>query len=336
MIDIFILILFGIKVKQLIYLKARLLYNYRMERNVNTESGMGCVTGGIVFSAAVVAYICLNIIFSLICSATNFTAESDAYIYISYLLAPAAVAISVPIVLKRRRVSFKVVLPLKLSTAKNAVKWCGAAVLLAFGLLFSLSWLNLGFERLLNLFGYESTASYFPDLSGGRVALALLVMVVIPAVFEEVLFRGALLQNIREEAGEFNSIFLCGMCFALFHASPVQTIYQFVCGCVFALLALRARSLIPCMLAHFLNNAAIIVLQACGLDTAGTIFDWAPLWAAVLITVLSALSFLGGMAILILDRAPLNKPVKGGVKYFFLAACVGILALAALWIAGLF
>ena len=62
MIDIFILILFGIKVKQLIYLKARLLYNYRMERNVNTESGMGCVTGGIVFSVAVVAYICLNII----------------------------------------------------------------------------------------------------------------------------------------------------------------------------------------------------------------------------------------------------------------------------------
>ena len=297
-----------------------------MERNVNTESGMGCVTGGIVFSAAVVAYICLNIIFSLICSATNLTAESDAYIYISYLLAPAAVAISVPIVLKRRRVSFKVVLPLKLSTAKNAVKWCGAAVLLAFGLLFSLSWLNLGFERMLILFGYESTASYFPDLSGGRVALALLVMAVIPAAFEEVLFRGALLQNIREEAGEFNSIFLCGMCFAHFHASPVQTIYQFVCGCIFTLVALRANSLLPAVLMHFLNNAVILFESKFGF------LSGVPMAGAVAIYVTSALCLVAGLVYLIFfDRKNARKK-EGPIRPFLLPALPGLLVAALVWI----
>ena len=166
--------------------------------------------------------------------------------------------------------------------------------------------------------------------------MALLVMAFIPALFEESLFRGVILGNIRGEAGELNSVFLTGMCFALFHASAVQTLYQFICGCVFALLALRARSLVPCMLAHFLNNAAIIILEACGLNTSGTLFDWAPLWAAVLITVLSALAFIAGMVILIREKRPLAAGVKGGVKYFFLAAGVGILVLAVLWIAGLF
>lgn len=306
-----------------------------MENMVKRADGPGSVTGGIVFSAAVAAFVLLSVIFSVIVLATGLPQDSEAYIYISYLVAPAAVAISVPMALKFRRTPFKGLIHIKME-AKAGAKWCAVAVLLAFGLLFSLSWINVGFAALLESWGYEDTSGYFPDLSGGRVALALLVMAVIPALFEESLFRGVILGNIRGEAGELNSVFLTGMCFALFHASAVQTLYQFICGCVFALLALRARSLVPCMLAHFLNNAAIIILEACGLNTSGTLFAWAPLWAAVLITILSALAFIAGMVILIREKRPLAAGVKGGVKYFFLAAGVGILVLAALWIAGLF
>ena len=126
------------------------------------------------------------------------------------------------------------------------------------------------------------------------------------------------------------------MCFALFHASALQTFYQFICGCAFALLAIRARSLFPCVLAHFLNNAVIVVMQACGLNTSGTLFDMLPLWAAILVTVLSALSLIGGALILVCDKTPLKKPDKGGIKKFFLSASVGIAVLAVLWIVGLF
>ena len=145
-----------------------------------------------------------------------------------------------------------------------------------------------------------------------------------------------LLQSIKEETGHLNAVLLCGMCFALFHASALQTIYQFVCGCAFALLAIRSRSVLPGMLAHFLNNATIIILQACGLDTSGSLFDWAPLWAAVLVTVLSALSLAGAVAVMAADKTPLEKPVKGGVFAFFIAAAAGIVVLAVLWVAGFF
>ena len=305
------------------------------------NDNLGSLTGGIVFSAAVAAYIFFSLIFSLICSATGFSAMSEgaagsAYIYVSYLIAPISVAFSLPLVLKFRKVSFISVMPLKMSSPKEGAKWCGVAVLLAFGLLFSLSWINNGFNELLKLLGYENDVNFFPDLSGGGVALALIVMAVVPALFEETLFRGAVLQNARQEAGDINSVFLCGLCFSLFHASELQTFYQFICGCAFAFLAIRARSVIPCMIAHFLNNGIIVVIEACGLNTEQTLFDWAPLWAAVLVTVLSAASLVVSVWIMISDKTPLKKAEKGGVRDFFIAAALGIAVLAILWITGLF
>lgn len=296
----------------------------------------GTEYGGITFSGAVIVYAALRLIFAVICSFTGFSDNGgDVYIYLNYLVSPVAITIALFVVTKFARRPLRRSLLVKMPPGA-AAKWCAVAVLLAFGLLFSLSWLNIGFERLLRLIGYDASPSYFPDLSGGRVTLALFVMALLPALFEEALFRGVLLQSIKEETGHLNAVLLCGMCFALFHASALQTIYQFACGCAFALLAIRSRSVLPGMLAHFLNNATIIILQACGLDTSGSLFDWAPLWAAVLVTVLSALSLAGAVAVMAADKTPLKKPVKGGVFAFFIAAAAGIVVLAVLWVAGFF
>ena len=293
----------------------------------------GAQFGGLAFSGTVIVYVVLSFIFSIVSQLTDFSESGDSYIYISYIVSPVAITIALAALTRFARRPLAGMLPVRMSPP-GAAKWCAVAVLLAFGLLFSLSWLNIGFERLLRLIGYDASPSYFPDLSGGRVALALFVMALLPALFEEALFRGVLLQSIKEETGHLNAVLLCGMCFALFHASALQTIYQFACGCAFALLAIRSRSVLPGMLAHFLNNATIIILQACGLDTSGSVFDWAPLWAAVLVTVLSVLSLSAAAALLAADKTPFAKPVKGGVFSFIVTASVGIVILAVFWISG--
>ena len=295
----------------------------------------GAQFGGLAFSGTVIVYVVLSFIFSIVSQLTDFSESGDSYIYISYIVSPVAITIALAALTRFARRPLAGMLPVRMSPP-SAAKWCAVAVLLAFGLLFSLSWLNIGFERLLRLIGYDASPSYFPDLSGGRVALALFVMALLPALFEEALFRGVLLQSIKEETGHLNAVLLCGMCFALFHASALQTIYQFACGCAFALLAIRSRSVLPGMLAHFLNNATIIILQACGLDTSGSLFDWAPLWAAVLVTVLSVLSLSAAAALLAADKTPFAKPVKGGVFSFIVTASVGIVILAVFWISGFF
>ncbi len=296
----------------------------------------GAQYGGLAFSGAVVVYIALAFIFSLASVYTGFDKNGgDAYIYLNYIVSPVAITVALFAVTKLTRRPLRQALPVKMPP-RAAAKWCAVAVLLAFGMLFSLSWLNIAFEKLLRWLGYKNAPSYFPDLSGGGVALALLVMALLPALFEETLFRGVLLNGIKEETGHLNAVLLCGTCFALYHASALQTVYQFACGCAFALLALRSRSVLPAAAAHFFNNATIIILQACGLDTSGSVFDWAPLWAAVLVTVLSALSLIGAFAVMLAEKTPFAKPVKGGVLDFVVTASAGAIVLAIVWTAGFF
>ena len=299
--------------------------------NANNTVWRGSTTAGIAFTAVVVCYLVFSLIFSLVCAVADISSSSQGYIYASYLVAPASTA-ALPFVLKKGKVPFRQVVPVKTRPVYFIV-----AVLLSFGLLFSLSWLNTGFYMLMELCGYEGGSEVsMPSTSGGLVVLVLLVIAIIPAISEETLFRGVMLGCMEEDCGTVNSVLIVGLCFALFHASPIQTVYQFACGCIFALLAVRSRSVLPSMLVHLLNNGIIIVLDACGLDTSGNMFDWAPTWAAILVTVLSALVLIACVAFLFFDKKPMRTRAAGGVKNFFIAAAAGIAALAVVWIAGLF
>lgn len=285
-------------------------------------------SGGITFSAATFAYLVATLIFSLIIVAAGFSEGSDGYIYISYLAAPFGIAAAVAICLKIEKKPFKNIFPVKCKP-----KYYLIALLLIFGLLFAFGWVNeyvLKFIQLINP-AYESKESYLPDLSGGLIVPALLIIAVLPAFFEELLFRGAILNGIENEVGGVRCIFIVGFCFSLFHASPEQTVYQFICGCVFAFVAVRSRSILPSIIMHFINNAVIVVLYAVG-AVGDNGFLLISDGANIALTVVSACCFIGGIVWLILDKTPLKKCVKGGVVGFFICAAAGIIVLAILWI----
>ena len=130
------------------------------------------------------------------------------------------------------------------------------ALLLIFGLIFSVSWIDTGVTELLKLMGYvpKGQDAYLPNLSGGLIVPALLVIAVMPAIFEEGLFRGVILNSVEDGVGTIRTVFIVGFAFSLFHASAEQTVYQFLAGCVFAFVALRAGSILPSVLMHFINT----------------------------------------------------------------------------------
>jgi hypothetical protein len=152
---------------------------------------------------------------------------------------------------------------------------------------------------------------------------------------EEALFRGVILRGAEAGAGSIGAIFIVGFLFSLFHGSAEQTIYQFICGCVFALLAVRSNSILPTILAHFLNNAVIIIFSAANLfNEEGNLILSST--GNIVITVLSALCFVGGMVWLILDKTPLKKKQSGATLRLFIFAALGIVIMAVVWIVGLF
>ena len=326
-----------------------------MENNCNNSdmqtvsAGLNSKTGGISFSVLVIIYCLFTVAVSAVTAiiansimskygytelddALKHVKKSDAFIYISYLLTPIMLSLCVLFTAKRNKIGFKQIFPVKCKP-----KYYLIAVIFIFGLLFSLSNINGLMVKFFQLFGYQpkESSSYFPELTGGLIVPAFMVIAILPAFFEELMFRGLLLNCCQNGMGSIRTIFVTGFCFSLFHASPEQTVYQFIAGCAFAFLAVRSGSILPSMLMHFINNALLVIFNACNLfDETGNLIMSDT--AFIILTVFSALSFVGATVWLILDKTPLKKCEKGGVKVFFLYASVAIGALGLIWILLLF
>ena len=155
----------------------------------------------------------------------------------------------------------------------------------------------------------------------------LAVVALLPAIFEEIFFRGVLLHGLKNFS-QTCAVLLCGALFALYHQNPAQTVYQFCCGAAFALVAIRAKSILPTVLSHFINNAVILILTKFGL----TEFSTPVFWTVVTVSTLCLIASLGYL--LFIDKEKERQTQnKEEQKRFFLFAAVGIFACAFTWLA---
>lgn len=119
------------------------------------------------------------------------------------------------------------------------------------------------------------------------LAVALIVLALLPAIGEELVFRGVLARALggrhRLALGVIGSAFA----FALYHLNPIQMAGVFPLGLALGFLALRSGSIVPGMIAHLLNNAIVLVLQHI------TVIDDHP----ELTLIAAAVLFAGGLAL---------------------------------------
>jgi membrane protease YdiL (CAAX protease family) len=89
------------------------------------------------------------------------------------------------------------------------------------------------------------------------IALGLMAFtaVVLAPLFEEVIFRGALLPVLTESVGVFWGVVLSGLTFGLAHISIGELAPLTVLGIGLALMRLSSGRLLPCVLMHALWNA---------------------------------------------------------------------------------
>ena len=88
-----------------------------------------------------------------------------------------------------------------------------------------------------------------------------LFLCLLPAVFEEILFRGILFESLRKKFSLPLAIILSAFCFALMHMSLFSFIHQFLLGIILALLAYFTGSIVYGMVFHFINNFAVILIE---------------------------------------------------------------------------
>ena len=111
------------------------------------------------------------------------------------------------------------------------------------------------FGMLLRSFGYQFSTSEnaFDGYSG--LAISIVLTAVLPAICEEFLHRGVLLNGMIKQFGVKKAILWSSILFGLMHMNVGQFFYATILGWFMAVTALSASSLWASIIVHFTNNA---------------------------------------------------------------------------------
>ena len=119
-----------------------------------------------------------------------------------------------------------------------------------------------------------------PEITGGVLSIlnaADVNVALLPALCEEVAFRGFILTGLQRRFRPRAAIVLCSFLFALSHLNVFQFLPAFFLGIVLGLLTIRSKSLVPSILFHFLHDSVLLV----SIHAARAIEDYVPtfVWA---------------------------------------------------------
>jgi sodium transport system permease protein len=102
----------------------------------------------------------------------------------------------------------------------------------------------------------------------GGLAIALLLAAVLPAICEEIAFRGVVLSGLLRRFSPGVAIFLTSVCFGIAHYSVFRFLPTAILGAVLSWTTWRTKSIFPGMLMHAINNGlAIAAMAASAKDT---------------------------------------------------------------------
>ena len=113
----------------------------------------------------------------------------------------------------------------------------------------------------------EELASQLSQLlvQSHNIWVLLLVIAVVPAVCEELAFRGFILSGLRHMGHKWAAIIVSSVFFGATHALLQQSIVASLVGAVLGFIAVQTGSLWPCILFHVVHNSmAVVVGRAVG------------------------------------------------------------------------
>lgn len=120
---------------------------------------------------------------------------------------------------------------------------------------FGSSLLVLFFPKLV-----ETGAPLQEVMLTGNFPVALLAVAILPALCEEILFRGFILSGLKSATGKWTAIVLCGVLFGFLHLQPVQVPFTIIIGIGLSFVAYETGSLLVPILMHCAHNLLLLVI----------------------------------------------------------------------------
>lgn len=92
-------------------------------------------------------------------------------------------------------------------------------------------------------------------------ALGILIFALLPAIGEELIFRGIIHKGLSARYNGFVVIIVTSLLFTLMHGSLQQTVYQVIVGIMLSYLAYVGGSVLYSIILHFLNNTLVLLFS---------------------------------------------------------------------------
>jgi membrane protease YdiL (CAAX protease family) len=114
-----------------------------------------------------------------------------------------------------------------------------------------------GIQRYVDLFKSMIEETYRMLVTAGspaEFAGVVFTVAVVPAVVEELLFRGLVQRDLERVTSGMGAAIAAGVVFGLYHLNPFSLVPLVVLGAFFGFIVHRTQNITLAMTAHFLNN----------------------------------------------------------------------------------
>lgn len=170
-------------------------------------------------------------------------------------------------------------------------------VLAAIGLCMFTNIINSYILTILSEMGFQiPEAPQMMDKTPLSLALNLFTMAVLPALLEELVYRGYILRTLRSYGNMF-AVVISSLLFSLMHGNLRQIPFAFIVGMVLGLLYVMTDNIWLSVTVHFANNAISVWMEYLGFslseDAVGYFYA----------LIIYGLVFVGAIALLILFLA---------------------------------
>lgn len=176
------------------------------------------------------------------------------------LVCTALFIVPIAIVLLRILLSsgstFREYLGLKWPGLRQGLRWGLLILAVDYATLWLTTWLPVGWSEVNHFEKIGHIPLFLP--------LVVLSLAVLVPIFEELLFRGFLLEGLRRSSlGEIGAILLTSTLWAVIHpGGPVRWLELFICGALMALARLRTGSTYLTIVVHCIFNLVAVLLTA--------------------------------------------------------------------------
>lgn len=114
---------------------------------------------------------------------------------------------------------------------------------------------------LINLIGLKNESNILGKLDFGGILMIITVVIIAP-IFEEIIFRFAIIEKIKTKYSDIIAITLSSVIFALIHSyGLLGSISIFIMFIIIAYIYVRTKNLIYPIVIHFVNNVINAILQ---------------------------------------------------------------------------